>query len=298
MRKLLLLLVVMLALGVVPVVDAGKEEIGLYMLNLGKFDVGTGAFTADFYLSMLCEQECSAAGFEFMNGRALSTDKLIDEPNEKFYRIQAGLTSPVDLKSFPFDKQKMEIIIENRQNSIDELEYYPNMNESGIDDSIAFTGWNIDGWDAKIREHNYTIYGTAYSQYVFEVNISRIVFNSFMKTFLPVFFILLVVLFSFVLDPDKITTRLGMAGSGLVAAVMFHISISNQIPPVGYLTFADKFMVLTYFILLGTFIINIVLLELLERKNTELVERIHRRTEYAVFVVVPLLYLLLFLFFI
>ena len=114
---------------------------------------------------------------------------------------------------------------------------------------------------------------------------------------MPVFFILLVVLFSFILDPDKITTRLGMAGSSLVASVMFHISISNQIPPVGYLTFADKFMVLTYAILLATFIINVFMLEMQERKNSELVERVHRKTEYSVFVVVPLLYLLLFLIF-
>src|SRR3989344_4631617 len=188
----------------------------------------------------------------------------------------------------------MQIIIEDKSKTTDELIYVADNGLSGVDDSIAFSGWNMDGWKADVREHEYNVYDETYSQYLFTIPISRIALNSFMKTFLPVFFILLVVLFSFILDPDKITTRLGMAGSGLVASVMFHISISNQIPPVGYLTFADKFMVLTYAILLSTFIINIVLLELLERKNTELVERIHRRTEYAVFVVVPLLYLLLF----
>lgn len=270
-------------------------NVGLYVLNLGKFDVATGSFTADFYLSLKCESECST-DFEFMNGRATSVDKLIDLPNEKFYRIQANLNSPVDLRGFPFDRQKMQIILEDKRVQIDELKYVPVKSESGIDSSIAFTGWDIDGWDAKVRKHEYTVYDETYSQYVFTIGISRIFLNSFIKIFLPVLFIMLIVLFSFVMDPDKMTTRLTMVTSSLIAAVMFHISISNQIPPVGYLTLADKFMVLTYFILLAIVIFNVVLLELIELKKTELVEKVHRIAEYNVFIIVPLLYIIFFIF--
>jgi len=79
--------------------------------------------------------------------------------------------------------------------------------------------------------------------------------------------------------------------------VMFHISIANQIPPVGYLTFADKFMILTYLILLVSFVVNITMIELKERKNERLVVRIHRLTEYSMLAVAPVLYALLFIFF-
>jgi len=289
----------LLLLILVPTVLAetsNEVKIGVYVLNLGKFDVATGAFTADFYLSLKCDG-CDTGDFEFMNGRAGSVDKIIDKKDEKFYRIHANLNNPVDLKKFPFDTQEMQIIIEDKSKTTDELIYVADNELSGVDESIAFTGWNIDGWRADVKEHKYNVYDEIYSQYLFTIPISRIALNSFMKTFLPVFFILLVVLFSFILDPDKITTRLGMAGSGLVASVMFHISISNQIPPVGYLTFADKFMVLTYAILLSTFIINVYMIEMQERKQAEIVERIHRKTEYLVFIMVPALYLLLFLIF-
>ena len=295
MRKLLILLLAMILLPV-AFAEASDVNVGVYVLNLGKFDVATGAFTTDFYLSLKCDG-CDIGDFEFMNGRAGSVDKIIDDNDEKFYRIQANLNSPVDLKRFPFDTQEMQIIIEDKSKTTDELIYVADNVLSGVDDSIAFSGWNMEGWKADVREHEYNVYDETYSQYLFTIPISRIALNSFMKTFLPVFFILLVVLFSFILDPDKITTRLGMAGSGLVASVMFHISISNQIPPVGYLTFADKFMVLTYAILLSTFIINVYMIEMQERKQAEIVERIHRKTEYIVFIVVPALYLLLFLIF-
>lgn len=273
-------------------------QVAVYILNLGKFDLTTGSFTVDFYLGLKCSNPCSPETFEFMNGRASSIEKIIDEPNEKFYRIQANLNSQVGLKEFPFDQQDMQIVLEDKENTIDALQYQSLTEESGIDDSIAFTGWKINGWTAEVKEHYYPVYDEIYSQYVFNINISKIIFNSFLKTFLPVIFITLVVLFSFLLDPDKVPTRLGMVGSSLVASVMFHVSISSQIPPVGYLTFADKFMILTYFVLLASFILNIAMLECQQLKRTSLVEKMHRYTKYPVFVIVPLLYINLFLFFI
>jgi len=293
-KVMMVALVVML---LVPFASAQKEGIGLYILNLGKFDVATGAFTADFYLSVKCLSECTT-DFEFMNGRAASIEKIIDEPNEKFYRIQANLNSPVDLRRFPFDSQQMHIILEDKKLTTENLVYVPIMGESGMDESISFTGWNIDGWDADVKEHRYDIYDETYSQYIFTVNISRIFINSFFKTFMPVLFIVLILLFSFIMDPDKITTRLAVSTSSLIASVMFHISISNQIPPVGYLTIADKFMILTYFVILASVILNVIILELSERKNQKLVDKVHRATEYSTLAVVPILYLIFFLVFV
>jgi hypothetical protein len=270
-------------------------KVGLYMLNLGKFDIATGSFTADFYLSMKCDSVCPNYNFEFMNGRASNFEKMLDTPNEKFYRIQANLVSPIDLKDFPFDEQKLEIILEDKEKTIDELVYVPNPEESGIDDSIIFIGWNLEDWKISNREHYYDIYDETYSQLVFEIPISRIMINAIFKTFLPIVFIILIMLSSFVLDPDKITTRIAMVSSALVASVMFHVSLANQIPPVSYLTFIDKFMILTYFVILICFIFNVILLELNEQKKEDLVKKLHRYTEFTMFIVVPLLYVALFI---
>ncbi|MCX8147140.1 MAG: hypothetical protein N3D84_01595 [Candidatus Woesearchaeota archaeon] len=278
-------------------IDNRNVYVGLYLLNLGKFDIATGSFTADFYLSLKCDSECPLYEFEFMNGRAASFEKIIDKPNEKFFRIQANLVSPIDLKKFPFDKQKLQIIIEDKRKTIEELNYIPNLEESGIDDSIIFIGWNIDNWKAYTKEHIYEVYGETYSQYIFDIQISRILINAIFKTFLPIIFIILIMLSSFVLDPDKITTRLTMVGSALVASVMFHVSLVNQIPHFSYLTFIDKFMVLSYFVILLSFLFNVFLLELHEQKKDKLVKKLHKSTEFTMFIFVPLLYILLFVFF-
>jgi hypothetical protein len=279
--------------------NATREvKVGIYVLNLGKLDVGTGAFTADFYLSLKSADPIPDNSFEFLNGRAASLEKIEDRDGgrEKFYRVLANLSTPVDLKHFPFDDQKLEIVLEDKTEPIGKLRYVPNPEESGMDAAIVFPGWDIRRWGVSTARHDYPVYGESYSQAIYTVDIGRIKMNSFLKTFMPVLFLMLIVMSSFILNPDQITTRLGAISSALVASAMFHISIANQIPPVGYLTFADKFMVLTYFILLSCFFMSLMVFVLQNRKEEERAKRIHRFTEKLTLIGMPVLYLALFLF--
>ncbi|MEK6808980.1 MAG: hypothetical protein AABY14_04800, partial [Nanoarchaeota archaeon] len=125
-------LILILTLVFLPSVIAQNVDVGVYILNLEKFDTATGSFTADFYLSLRCQKECISENFEFMNGRAVSLEKIINKPNEKFYRIQANLNSPVNLQRFPFDKQSMQIIIEDKNHTIDKVRYLPLLKETRI----------------------------------------------------------------------------------------------------------------------------------------------------------------------
>jgi len=291
MRLLLLIFAILTCL---PFVYAQEAQIGAYILNVGKYELATGSYTIDFYLSIKCEKKCDPT-IEFMNGRALSTDKIIDKPNDKFYRIQASLQEQVNLENFPFDEQKLTILIEDKEKPLNEFIFIPNDDEAGLDPSVKFVGWQIKDWSHASVEHEYSIYDETYSQYQFAITIGRSAFNAVLKTLLPVFFIVLITLFSFIIDPDKITNRLTLVTSSLVAAVMFHVNIANQLPPVSYLTFADKFMVLTYIILLFSLATSIILLELSERQDKR-VTKIHRMTEYSGFIIVPVMYVLLFIF--
>ncbi len=281
--------------------------VGIYILDIGKLDISTGSFTVDFYLDLKSRDPKDQipeenAALEFMNGRG-AFEKIEDKGNEKFYRVLATLDTPIDLRRFPFDAQRMQIILENKTNGLDKVKYIPLTAESGMDRAIVFPGWAIKGWEATSTEHEYPVYKTpegkneVYSQYLFSVNIARIAVNSFLKTFLPVLFLMLIVMASFILDPDKVTTRLGAISSALVASAMFHVSISGQIPPVGYLTFADKFMVLTYLILLMSFCLSLAIY-LMQGKPEKQARalKLHHFTEGMVFAGMPVLYVALFLF--
>jgi hypothetical protein len=274
-----------------------EVKVGIYLLSLGKLDIGSGTFSADFYLSLKSADPIPDNAFEFLNGRAGSVEKIEDKDGgrEKFYRILANLTTSIDLKHFPFDEQRLQINIEDKTEAIGNMHFIPNTEESGMDAAIVFPGWAINGWTISTTKHDYPVYDETFSQLVYTVNIGRMKLNSFLKTFLPVLFLMLIVMSSFILNPNQITTRLAAISSALVASAMFHISISGQIPPVGYLTFADKFMVLTYFILLACFFMSLYVFILQERKEEQKARRIHKFTETLTFFGMPALYLALFL---
>jgi hypothetical protein len=158
MRKGLLFLFGLL-LGFLGSAEPVKVYVGVYVLNLGKFELATGAYTVDFYLSLRSQEPVEMEDFEFMNGRAATVDKLIDTPTEKFYRIQANLSQNLDLRRYPFDEHLLTIEIEDKRRTVDELVYVVDEQNCGVDPGVIVVGWRLAGWEAKVLTHNYEIYG-------------------------------------------------------------------------------------------------------------------------------------------
>lgn len=266
----------------VSLLFASQVSVGTYVINAGRFDPQSGTYTVDFYLSLKCESNCSS-NFEFVNGRANTIDKIIDEPTEKFYRIQATLQDNVDFRKFPFDTHTLTIRLEDKTQTKEDQFYIINEKETGLSDSINFIGWELKGWNANVVDNYYSVYDENYSTYIFSINLKREWVSSFLKTFVPIFFIMLLNFFAHFPDPDKITNRLTMHTSFIIAAVMFHVAIGNQLPPLGYLTLADKFMFASYLSLGFSLLSAIVVLELVEEKKMNLVTKVHKMSGLASF---------------
>ncbi len=274
--------------------DSPEEvEVSLYLIDVSKYDVTTGEFAADFYLGLYCQDDCDPTNFEFMNGRETSLDMSIDTPEERFYRIQGVFGSSVNLEKYPFDEQKIQLVMEDKLKTTDELVYGVIENESGIDESIVFHGWEIKNWSVVVDEHYYPPYDETYSRYTFTVEIERIKLNALLKTFVPLFSIIIITLASLFLTPKEMGFRITIVGSTLITTVLLHLSILSEIPPTPYLTFIDKFMFVTYVILLLSFLVNISILALREKNRPVAAQKVHRFTEKMV-LLVPLVYILLF----
>jgi hypothetical protein len=63
-----------------PETEPHIVKVGVYVLNVGKLDTSTGAFTVDFYLSFSSDNESSPGAFEFANGRATSAGDRFEKP--------------------------------------------------------------------------------------------------------------------------------------------------------------------------------------------------------------------------
>lgn len=270
-------------------------RVGVYVLNVGKFDLSTGSYTMDFYLNLKSNQPILENALEFINGRAASFEKVLDHPTEKTYRVLANLYDNINLKAYPFDAHALSIQLEDKTRGARDVVYQPDPENSGIDPDVTIVGWELHGWDARSVVHEYKVFGENYSRFVFTVSLRRITLTAILKAFLPAAFIVLIGLLSLLLRPDKVAARLGLNTSTLLGAVMFHLAVTSQIPPVGYLTFADKFMLASYLVLGLALLSTIFLMRHSDKKEEALAENIYRKSLLFLPPLSALLYALTFL---
>jgi hypothetical protein len=246
-----------LALPLAAPVAAAQEPVevhtGLYLINFGNFDVTKGTYLMDFYLTFrwrpqAADGEVSPERFEFMNGRPVSKERIFDFTNadgtrELWYRVQANLYTDPDFRSYPFDRQRIVMFLEDAVWPVGNLTYVPAGAE--LDPGLRVAGYRVERVDLRTEEKAYPFEET-HSRVVFEMLVDREVLGTAVKTFLPPVVFMLVSGLGFLFPPDKLGLRVGAGTSMLISAVMFHIAQTAALPPLGTLTLIDKIMMSTY----------------------------------------------------
>lgn len=259
--------------------DALVVNAGIYVLSAGQYDVSTGSYVVDMYLTLECSAPCAPDRFEFMNGRATSSDLVEDEPDYKSYRIQAALQSEPDLRDYPFDSQTLVIEFEDKSESKSRLVYAADPDLNGVDPSVIIAGWQIANWNAEVVVHEYPTFDATYSRFRFSIVIERGALSSVFKAIMPALFIVLSGFLALLLGPREALQRLGINTAALVGGMLFHVNLTSQLPPVGYLTLADKYMIMNYVGLIGALIATVALLSMSARQDDGArAMRLHRLT--------------------
>ena len=163
--------------------------------------------------------------------------------------------SEPQFKYFPFDTQILRIDFEDSANTFEKLRYIPAVNESGLDDNVKASGWLIKDWSFASAKKEYK-WGETYSRGSFEIFFEREKTSTAIKTLLPPILFCIVSGLSFFFRPDKVAQRLGMGTSMLISAVMFHISQTASLPPLGSLILIDKIMISTYVFLASSLVVT------------------------------------------
>jgi hypothetical protein len=231
-----------------------RVGVGLYLISFGNYDENKGAYTMDFYIWFQFPTNGTPAGFsidnfEFMNGRAGSRDQIsfTDDgtTTEIWYRVQADLYATPHFKMYPFDKQKLTMELEDSGMTTTDLVYYPLTQDNTLDPDLTIAGWDISGSSWTATTHHYG-WGEEYSRMVFTINVSRPPTSTTIKTMLPPIIFCIVSGLSFFFPSTRMGEKVGLSTSMLITAVMFHISQTSSLPPLGSLIMIDKIMLATY----------------------------------------------------
>jgi hypothetical protein len=248
-------------------------KVGLVLADISGYDIQTGTFEADFFLSLTSDKEMGAIALTFTNGKDVTETVIADTPTFKLYRYHGEFVSPVDLRSYPFDRQYLTIQLEDLRAGVDQLILEPYQERTSLDEGFTMAGWGVDGLAAKSYRHMYPsrfdrddLY---VSRYKFTLGIERFATSAAFSVFVPAYIIVLISLFGVWVPPDELEVRTNAGAPMLAAAVLFHYSLIQALPATGYLTRADKLMLGVYVSLVlnmaWTFVFLVVDEEKIER---------------------------------
>lgn len=267
------------------------EKVGFYVLGITDLNVATGSYTMDGYLNFECNRPCNEdpdnPAFDIMNatGGAEIEEQTSDTKGDTvhYYRIRVPLASNLILKDFPFDYHYLTIHMEDKILGDDALTYEFDPAKSGVDDFAIVSGWEVEKTlKGEIIPHNYAIYTSPYSRLIFSVAIYHPWFSSFMKGLFAAVVIIMVGMLSFLMKYDEIGERLALTSSTLVGAILYHLTLTASIPPVGYMTFADKFMLANYVILFAALAVTVRLMLFVNAEEHDKAKKLHAYTQWLI----------------
>lgn len=229
-----------------------EVRVGLVLNTVEAYDVKAGTFEADFFLSLTSAEPMPPVRLTLPNGKIEEDGRkvLADEPTFKLYRITGKFHSRPNLHEYPFDEQTLRIQVEEDTYGLDTLRFVPARDHTDLATRFSMPGWEVTSVDARVTSHSYPdrfddddLY---YSAYTFRLGVKRYALSAIFKVFVPAFVIVLIGLMGMWVPPDEMEVRSNAGAPMLVAAVLFHYTLMQDLPGTIYLTRADKLMIGVY----------------------------------------------------
>lgn len=178
---------------------------------------------------------------------SLVTIDLYARPNGRVVAVQrfnVTLSTQLDLRRFPFDEQRLPIVIEPRGHDADRVLLSADIAHSDLAKAkyAELSQWRSPALSARVVTHQREDY--AINSLVFTVSLHRGSNSYVWKFLLPLFLIVLLSWVSFWLSPEEFKTKdqLGTLVSTLLIIVAFNITATASLPRTNYVTYIDAFL--------------------------------------------------------
>ncbi len=229
-------------------------RVGLVIQNVREYNIQTGSFEAEFFLSLTSDKDMPNLNLVFTNGHEVDIKTIGDTPTFKFFHVSGKFISAVDLREYPFDTQVLNIELEDQSAGVDQLLFVPDKPRTSLDEGFDVASFGV----ASIGAHAYRhAYPTRFdrddlymSRYKFELGLDRFATSAAFSVYVPAYIIVLISLIGLWVPADELEVRSNAGAPMLAAAVLFHYSLISALPATGYLTHADKLMLGVYISLL------------------------------------------------
>lgn len=262
-----------------------EVKVATLLNSVDDYDVKTGTFTADFFLSLTSLTAMPPLNLQFPNGKVENKEVIADKPTFKLFRLSGTFKSPADLRKYPFDSQELKILVEDDALGIDQLRFVVDAERQQLARGFRAVGWQVSYVEGRVLSQSYPDRFEGddlfYGRYTFVLGIERFATSAAFQVFVPAFVIVLISILGMWVPPGEMEVRSNSGAPMLAGAVLFHFALMQALPATSYLTRADKLMSGVY-IALALGMLSTWVMFLVKEENMDKVFRIAR-------VVVPVL---------
>jgi hypothetical protein len=225
--------------------------VGVVLVGLYNLDEKVSTWDADFYLY---ESWKPAPGFapqtEIVNeverhSQQFDNVELKNGTCVRSRRIHSTLHTPFNLRMFPFDTQKLELQVSDANYAAEDLVYADKPFAFGVDEvaKAELSGWKIDGdptFAHATRAFKWEEGAPTYDYATMRLSVRRHITFHLTRFFLPLLIIVAVAFGVFWVDPEDLSSQIGIGVTCLLAAIAFQFAQGGNLPEIAYLTLADR----------------------------------------------------------
>jgi len=280
-------------------------KIGSYVISLHDFNFHDKEYVARFWVWMTYKNP----DFDFAH--------RVEVPNAKDMIIQDVMSDTLDdgqiwvllklkcvmkqnwqVHNFPFDKQTLEVSIENSEFDTRKLVFELDTSGSHYDPHFTVDGWKIQHFKTIKRIAKYgTDFGdptltenkSEYASYVLSLDLTRNAWGLYLKLFIGMYISFLIAFISFNIDQSDSGPRFELPVGGLFGSVGNKYIIDTSLPESSHFTLVDSLHALTFisiFIILAISVYSLRIYDLGLVERARKIDRIGRNAVISVYVLV------------
>jgi len=261
-------------------------KIGIFVNDLYDFNLRNQSYNVAFWLwfvypvfSNYNPEKSSEVvnAYNYIKGDFFSASKK----NNLYWssmKFTGRITHQWKVANFPFDSQKLQIIIEDMDLDSSKLQYVADKENSKISPSIDLPDWKVTDFDLQIEPFVYpTTYGDpdvrdgqrTYSRAIISITLERksttkLLFNMFLALYVAFTLSAL----AFLVPTNNSASRLSLATGSVFAVVANKYTSDTLLPLTTYITLVDKLQIATLIFISISALISVILIYLDNQHKT------------------------------
>lgn len=194
--------------------------------------------------------------------------------------LTVRLSSPFDLRRFPFDTQLLRFHIESFTFNEEQVVFVADNSMTGFAENFQIPEWTIADVRTHVESVDVSRSSKPHSRLVLTIEIDRQSGFYVWKVMLPLLIIVALSWSVFWMPEEKFGIRVRTTATGILTIVAYQFVAGQALPRLGYLTLMDKIMVGS-FVLLGVTVLESYLVSRYPEEEKDKAYRVDRAARWV-----------------